>query len=67
MKIIHLCLFICVMFCIKAQASVISVSTDFKLNGSAAVLNPNSAGVLRLTNDLNQSSSAFLFNNPRSA
>lgn len=51
----------------SSSANVMDVQFDdfsdlsqFQLNGTAASLNPNSDGVLRLTNGLNQSSSAFL-------
>lgn len=53
----------------SSSASIINVEFDdfsdlssFQLNGTASTLNPNSDNVLRLTNGLNQSSSAFLTN-----
>ena len=52
-----------------SSASIINVEFDdfsdlsnFQLNGAASTLNTNSGNVLRLTNGLNQSSSAFLTN-----
>lgn len=67
MKYVNLAALAVLITSFSSSANIIDVQFDdfsdlsqFQLNGTAASLNPNSDDVLRLTNGLNQSSSAFL-------